>query len=64
VGAHYYRSEANGSKVRNEMLHRMIVDRGYTCRSSPLMVDLVDVLVEFWMMKQPVNKIIIITYHN
>lgn len=35
------------------MLHRVRVDRCDACWGCPLVVDLVDVLVQPWMMQQP-----------
>ena len=53
VGPHDYWSEGDGYKVDQYKLHRMAVDRHYTSGSCPLMVDLVDVLVQQTMVKQP-----------
>ena len=56
VGPHDYWSEGDGYKVDQYKLHRMAVDRHYTSGSCPLMVDLVDVLVQQTMMKQPAES--------
>ena len=53
VGPHDCWSEGDGYKVDQHKLHRVAVHRHYTSRSCPLVVDLVDVLVQQTIVEQP-----------
>lgn len=52
VGAHEERPEPQRQLVGHPVLHRMSIHRYYSSRSSPLMVDLMQVLVQPGMMQQ------------
>ena len=53
VGTHDEGTEPDGPQVGQKVLNRVGIDGDDTSGGSPLMMDLVDVLVEFWMMKKP-----------
>ena len=58
VRAHEERTKPHRPNIRQDVLNRVGVDWDYPSRGGPLVVDLVDVLVELWMVKEPVSKII------
>lgn len=49
------RTADHGTKIDNKLLKRVAVDGSHTHRSCPLVVCLVNVLVELWMVKEPVS---------
>lgn len=55
MGAHDERAEPDRPDVGEDVLNRVGVDRDDAGWSSPLVMDLVNVLVEFWMMKEPAS---------
>lgn len=56
MGAHNECPKPDGPQVGENMLNRMGIDRDDASWSCPFVVDLVDVLVEPWVVKKPVHK--------
>ena len=54
---HEERPEPDWPQVGENMLNRVCIDGDYAGRGCPLMVDLVDVLVELGVMKEPAQQI-------
>ena len=54
MGSHEEGSKPYWPCDRNNVLYRVGVDGNYPSWSGPLVVDLVAMLVEFWMVKEPV----------
>ena len=55
MGAHEEWAKPHRPKVGQNMLDWVSVDGDDASRSSPLMMDLVNVLVELWMVEKPVH---------
>ena len=53
VGAHEKRSKPNGPSDGHNVLDRVGINGDNTSWSSPLMMYLVTMFVEFWMMEKP-----------
>lgn len=53
VGAHYDRTQGYWEEVREDLFKRMAIDGGYSNRSCPLVVRLVDVFVETRVVEYP-----------
>ena len=58
MGAHEEWTKPHWPKVGQNVLDWVSVDGDDASRSSPLVVDLVDVLVELWMVEEPACKFI------
>ena len=56
MGAHDECPKPDGPHVGENMLNGVGIDGDDSSWSCPLMVDLVDVLVELWVVKEPVHK--------
>jgi hypothetical protein len=56
VGAHDEGPKPDGQQVGENMLNRVGVERDDASWSRPLMVDLVEVLVELRVVKEPTHK--------
>ena len=55
VAAQKYRTGSNRHTVGEKVLQRVAIYGGYPHWGCPFMVGLMDVLVELWVMKQPVK---------
>ena len=56
VGAHEKGTEPNWPQIGEDVFNRVGIDRDDASWSRPLVVDLVDVLVELGMMKESMQK--------
>ena len=53
VRSGHYRTSNHGTKVDNKLLEGVAVDGSHTHWGRPLVMCLVNILVELWMMKEP-----------
>ena len=58
MGTHDEWAKPNWPKVGENMFNWMSIDRDDASRSGPLVMDLVDVLVELWVVEEPVDNVI------
>ena len=63
MGSHNECPKPDGPQVGENMLNRMGIDRDDASWSCPFVVDLVDVLVELRVVKEPVHKKKLIKNH-
>lgn len=54
VGTHHYWTHHRRQHVGDHMLDRVSIERGDANGSCPLVMFLVDILVECWVVKEPV----------
>ena len=53
MGPHHNWTKNNGHQVHDDMFKRVAINRGYSDGRNPLVMSLVDVLVEEAMMTEP-----------